>query len=529
MQKLYPEFYNDVFGPIMQPGSSSHMAAPCRVGYMCNSLLGENVAKILVELDAEGSFAGTFGVMNEDLGMLNGVMGHMPDYANFFEIKPYLRSNNIPFEFKFCEMKESKHINSMKFTLTGTSGKKATLVANSTGGGMIETVRVNDYSFAGKGDTHVLCIFDEEGSLDNKLIAAEAAQCQTVLEAGIGTGQGKSGVMHWFKLEEDAGSNLRQFLKKTKYAILKPVIPVLSNRAKKKQLFDSVTEWRRLAETQDKSMFDIAIDYEIAASGWSRDQVIDYMKNVIGKTMYRRTHALYEEDVKPIVTPFSAHYFTKWENLMNNTKLVTGTIAKSIYYINAAMPDIPGVLNVPGPMGSGGGFIYSVMSAVKDEYGLTDEDMLRGLFVAAGIGAICYTRTGPTGEIIGCTGECGCCSAMAASAVVEMLNGTPEQIETAASMALQGSVGWPCDPIPGGKQIPCFSRILYVASMSIVHAQMALMGADAVLPFHEVIDVADKIGRSLSDDLLCTARGGHCAAPTAKKIMAEFKKWHQQQ
>ena len=47
MIELYPEFYNDVFGPIMQPGSSSHMAAPCRAGYLCNSILGEEVAEIL--------------------------------------------------------------------------------------------------------------------------------------------------------------------------------------------------------------------------------------------------------------------------------------------------------------------------------------------------------------------------------------------------------------------------------------------------------------------------------------------------
>ena len=30
----YPEFFNDVFGPVMQPGSSSHFAGPCRFGYL---------------------------------------------------------------------------------------------------------------------------------------------------------------------------------------------------------------------------------------------------------------------------------------------------------------------------------------------------------------------------------------------------------------------------------------------------------------------------------------------------------------
>ena len=39
----YPEFFNDVFGPVMQPGSSSHTAGPCRLGYLAGCLLGEPV------------------------------------------------------------------------------------------------------------------------------------------------------------------------------------------------------------------------------------------------------------------------------------------------------------------------------------------------------------------------------------------------------------------------------------------------------------------------------------------------------
>ena len=195
----------------------------------------------------------------------------------------------------------------------------------------------------------------------------------------------------------------------------------------------------------------------------------------------------------------------------------------------AGQPPVEGVLNVPGPMGTGGGFIFGVLSSVQETLDLPEEVLLDGLFVAAGVGAICYTRSAPTGEVTGCTGECGCCSAMAAAAVAQMLGGTPEQVEAAASMALQASVGWPCDPIPGGKDMPCMARVLYVATMSIVYAQWALAGQDPVLPFHEVLDVADTIGRGLSGDLLCTARGGHCAAPTAKKLACSFREWHSKQ
>lgn len=528
MVELYPEFYNDVFGPLMQPGSSSHMAAPCRAGFLCNSLLGEDVAGILVEMDQEGSFTGTFGQMNEDLGMLNGAMGRMPDDAGFFSIKPYLREQGIPFRFDFCSMKESPHINALKFTLTGVSGKTATLVANSTGGGMIETVYVNGYAFSGKGDTYVLCVFDPEQSLNEREVQDLVARRQTVMEQGSGQGR-QGGVMHWFKLDGPPNGELSAALTELSWAVMKPVLPVPTTTAKRPQLFDTMAAWRQLASEQGKSLPDVAIDYEVAASGWSREQVVSYMRDVLKPAMHRRTHALYEEPVTPLCTPFTELHYQKWDSSMSTLPLDLGVISKSIRYVMAGQPPVPGVLNVPGPMGTGGGFLYGAVSAVQEELGLSEDDVLRGLFVGAGVGAICYTRTSPTGEVIGCTGECGCCAAMTAAAITEMLHGTPEQVEAAASFALQSAVGWPCDPIPGGKDMPCMARVLFIASMSIVFSQWALAGQDPVLPFHEVVDVADKIGRGLSDDLLCTARGGHCDTPTAHCVTARFRAWHHQQ
>ena len=88
--KLYPEFYNDVFGPISNPGSSSHMSGPCRAGHIAYSMLGEDVSDIKIFLDRHGSFSDGFGQMNEDIGMLNGAYGNLPDSEGFFDIRLYL-------------------------------------------------------------------------------------------------------------------------------------------------------------------------------------------------------------------------------------------------------------------------------------------------------------------------------------------------------------------------------------------------------------------------------------------------------
>ena len=87
MVELYPDFFNDVFGPLMQPGSSSHTAGPCRLGYIANCLLGEEPKEIRIRMDEHGSFAGIFGYMSEDIGMTAGALGYLPDDIRMFTSK----------------------------------------------------------------------------------------------------------------------------------------------------------------------------------------------------------------------------------------------------------------------------------------------------------------------------------------------------------------------------------------------------------------------------------------------------------
>jgi hypothetical protein len=60
MPEIYPDFFNDVFGPIMQPFSSSHTAAPCRIAYLANCLLDEEVKDVTIAIKPEGSFRKAF-------------------------------------------------------------------------------------------------------------------------------------------------------------------------------------------------------------------------------------------------------------------------------------------------------------------------------------------------------------------------------------------------------------------------------------------------------------------------------------
>ena len=492
----YPEFFNDVFGPVMQPGSSSHTAGPCRLGYLAASLLGERPVHARIILDQNGSFAGTFGVMAEDRGMLAGLLGMLPDDERLFDTPRIAAERGLRYAFEFGELAESRHPNAVKFELTGVSGRTATLVGDSTGGGMVETRTVNGRELRLRGDAHCALIFKPDGSLE----------CQESTEAP-----------DLVKLvARHPGCDVR---------LLHPVLPVLRRPEQKPQLFDTMTRWRAIAGQAGLPIWEVAVQYEMDASGWTREEVIAYMRR-IERVMHRQTHAAYEENRPVIATAFRPDMAADWARHAGSGRSLTDGIThatlKWAYGAGAGLPGVPGVA---GPMGSGGGYIHAALWAVKEALGFSDDDLLRGLFVAAGIGAIAYTRTEPTGEVLGCTGECGVCGAMAAAAICEMAGGEPEAVENAASLSLQAQIGMPCDPIPGGCGQPCRSRIISAACMAHVFADLALAGRDAVLPLHEAIDVADQVGRSLPAGLLCTGKAGAPQAPSGRKRALAFAEW----
>ena len=179
----YPEFFNDVFGPVMQPGSSSHTAGPCRLAYLAGCLLGEPVAKVLIELDKEGSFAGTFGIMAEDRAMVAGVLGYLPDDRRLFRSFELAEEAGVEVGFSFTEIVESKHPNAMKFILTGQSGLMVELVGDSTGGGMVETVMVDGFPYRTLGDAFVLLVQDPQEALSNEKIERLRAELPDVVDA----------------------------------------------------------------------------------------------------------------------------------------------------------------------------------------------------------------------------------------------------------------------------------------------------------------------------------------------------------
>lgn len=529
----YPDFFNDVFGPVMQPGSSSHTAGPCRLAYLASCLLDEPPAAARVELDPDGSFAGTFGVMAEDRALVAGILGLLPDDERLFRSFELAESAGLEVAFAFTPIAESRHPNAVKVVLRGRSGLIIELVGESIGGGMVETVMVDGFPWRTTGDVYSLLLQDPHELLG----AAHLEQLATMLPQPAGLEQARAvgrGTLHvWSLLEEPDRETLAAALhdrlgdddRVVRTALLRPLLPVLSGPDRKPQLFDTMTGWRTLAKAGNLPLWEVAVQYETASSGWSRAEVVERMRE-LAAIMRRQTRAAYDGDVAVPVGPFRPDFAGRWARHADSpVRISDGITARTIKYAYGAGAGIPGVTTVPGPMGSGGGYIHAALSAVCEAHGLGEDDLLHGLFVAAGVGAIAYTRTAPTGEVLGCAGEAGICGAMAAAAIVQMVGGPPQAVEDAASLALQAYMGLPCDPIPGGLSQPCRSRIMAATCTAHVFADLALAGHEAVLPLHEAIDITDRLGRALPVALRCTSDGGCCDSPTAVERRDEYQRW----
>jgi len=88
----------------------------------------------------------------------------------------------------------------------------------------------------------------------------------------------------------------------------------------------------------------------------------------------------------------------------------------------------------------------------------TDAGLIRYFLTAAAIGILYKENASISGAEVGCQGEVGVACSMAAGGLVAALNGTNDQIEHAAEIAMEHNLGMTCDPIGGLVQIPCIER-----------------------------------------------------------------------
>ena len=132
---------------------------------------------------------------------------------------------------------------------------------------------------------------------------------------------------------------------------------------------------------------------------------------------------------------------------------------------------------VTAPTNGAAGVMPAVLRYYRDHCaGATPEGLRVMLLTAAAIGALFKLNASISGAEVGCQGEVGVASSMAAAGLCAALGGANAQIENAAEIAMEHHLGMTCDPIGGLVQIPCIERNAFGAIKAIAAASLALRG-----------------------------------------------------
>ncbi|MCM0646837.1 L-serine ammonia-lyase, iron-sulfur-dependent, subunit alpha [Clostridium swellfunianum] len=285
------------------------------------------------------------------------------------------------------------------------------------------------------------------------------------------------------------------------------------------------TELIQLCNKQSIPIWEYTLIYEEKESGLDRQTILNKMKKNLSIMKEAAEYGLNHK-----VTSVSGliggdayrlqQYLLKGNTLTGEFMVKAMARAISCSEVNAAMGRI-----VATPTAGSCGVLPATLITAGEKLGKSDDDLIKALFTAAGVGILIAKNATISGAEGGCQAEIGSASAMASAAIVEMMGGTPEMALHAAAIVIKNILGLVCDPIAGLVEAPCAKRNASGAVSALTVADMVMGGVKSIIPFDDVVLAMYKVGKQMPCELRETALGGLADTPAGielrKKILGE--------
>jgi L-serine dehydratase len=164
---------------------------------------------------------------------------------------------------------------------------------------------------------------------------------------------------------------------------------------------------------------------------------------------------------------------------------------------------------VTAPTNGAAGIVPAVLVEFAERTLLVPEQVRNALATAAAVGMLVKTHASISGAEVGCQGEVGTATAMAAAALCQLLGGSVVQVENAAEIAIEHNLGLTCDPIKGLVQAPCIERNAMGVAKAWSAAQLSLHSVVSnVVSLDRVIQVMKRTGDDMRREYKETSEGG---------------------
>ena len=281
--------------------------------------------------------------------------------------------------------------------------------------------------------------------------------------------------------------------------------------------FKNAKELLHLCEEAGSSISDIMLKREIELGEISEIEALARMEKAF--------HIMKDSAKTPIKTPVKSmggliggEARILSEHQAAGKGLCGPILEKAITYAMATLETNASMgLIVASPTAGSAGIVPGLLLALQKVYDLTDDQIKQALFNAGAIGYLAMRNATVAGAVGGCQAETGIAAAMAASAAVELMGGTPLQCTYAASTVLMNMLGLVCDPVGGLVEYPCQNRNAAGVANALVAAEMSLAGITQLIPLDEMIATMYTVGKKLPAELRETALGGCATTPSACK------------
>ncbi|MDD5270562.1 MAG: L-serine ammonia-lyase [Candidatus Omnitrophica bacterium] len=275
--------------------------------------------------------------------------------------------------------------------------------------------------------------------------------------------------------------------------------------------YSNMSELARLVSGNKIDLADLVLANEGSIMGTKEDEVMKGVGNILSAMFESVERGLRTEGVLPgpigLARKAPALYKRRDlpEHMYGRYTLLLSSYAMAAAEENAAHHRV-----VTAPTLGSAGVIPGVLYGLKEHFKISNRDLCRGLLAGAAVGFIIKHNASIAGAEVGCQGEIGAASSMAAAILAYISKRDIQRVAQAAAIALEHSLGWTCDPVGGYVQIPCIER----NAMGAAHAATAYVLASAEdtenqkVGFDQVVAAMLETGRDMSSKYKETSEGG---------------------
>ena len=223
--------------------------------------------------------------------------------------------------------------------------------------------------------------------------------------------------------------------------------------------FASASELQSISQENGISIPHIMLQNEMALTGLRAGEInerLDKIIEVMRRSVQRGCAA-------EGMLPGTLGVYRKASYLARKADAVDDPLNRFLGLLNAyafavAEENASGGIIVTAPTCGAAGVIPAIVTIMEGYLGFGPEAVRGGLLAAAAIGFLAKHNAGIAGAEMGCQGEIGVASAMAAAMLAQARGFSAQIVENSAEIALEHHLGMTCDPVGGYVQIPCIER-----------------------------------------------------------------------